>query len=248
MQSMLAVEGACSARHPRLDCRDGLVDGGCKISFPCASGLTNIIGQKRTYLETLPKENLINLLLHSTIRHPELPLFPENIEDLIPDHPPQICAQRHRSPPGNRPAPSSASAAKPEGATQQGVATNGTSHTPRSQLLAAAPSDVDPAEAQLLGEFSSRPQTSHGDSDRDADGLGEEDDDYDTDPPAHYPKPGQGLMRTLPPDVDGMQWMVDDNSEVYSHHWRGEDSSVAPQSAHGHAGLHRNGNGDSKNS
>ena len=45
-------------------------------------------------------------------------------------------------------------------------------------------------------------------------------DGYDTDPPAHYPKPGNGLARTLPPDFEDLEHLVDDNFEVFSHQVR----------------------------
>lgn len=43
----------------------------------------------------------------------------------------------------------------------------------------------------------------------------------DDDPPAHYPKPGHGLARTLPPESEDLPWLVDDNFEVFSHSWKG---------------------------
>jgi hypothetical protein len=42
-------------------------------------------------------------------------------------------------------------------------------------------------------------------------------DGYDTDPPAHYPKPGNGIARNLRPESEDLQWLVDDNFEVFSH-------------------------------
>ena len=42
-------------------------------------------------------------------------------------------------------------------------------------------------------------------------------DGYDTDPPAHYPKPGNGLARTLRPDADDLEFLVDSNTDVFSH-------------------------------
>lgn len=47
--------------------------------------------------------------------------------------------------------------------------------------------------------------------DDDEDGYGSEDH------PSHYPKPGQGLQRTLPPEQEDLQWLVDDNYEVFTH-------------------------------
>ncbi len=48
---------------------------------------------------------------------------------------------------------------------------------------------------------------------------------YD-DPPAHYPKPGFGLARTLPPEQDDISWLVDDNYEVYSHIYQTDSQSA----------------------
>lgn len=52
------------------------------------------------------------------------------------------------------------------------------------------------------------------------------DDGYDTDPPAHYPKAGNGLARTLRPESEDLQWLVDDNFEVFSHGWKGDGSGI----------------------
>lgn len=40
---------------------------------------------------------------------------------------------------------------------------------------------------------------------------------YESDPPAHYPPPGQGLAATLPPESEHLHFLVDDNAEVYTH-------------------------------
>jgi hypothetical protein len=42
-------------------------------------------------------------------------------------------------------------------------------------------------------------------------------DGYETDPPQHYPKPGHGLARTLPPESADLQSLLDDNTEVFQH-------------------------------
>jgi hypothetical protein len=36
-------------------------------------------------------------------------------------------------------------------------------------------------------------------------------------PTVNYPKPGQGLAALLPPEENDLNWLVDDNEEVYSH-------------------------------
>jgi hypothetical protein len=55
------------------------------------------------------------------------------------------------------------------------------------------------------------------DVDGEADAQGDPYDGYETDPPAHYPKPGKGIARTLRPESEDLQWLVDDNYEVFSH-------------------------------
>jgi hypothetical protein len=42
-------------------------------------------------------------------------------------------------------------------------------------------------------------------------------DGYETDPPQHYPKAGNGLAKTLPPESDAMPWLIDDNFNVFTH-------------------------------
>jgi hypothetical protein len=41
-------------------------------------------------------------------------------------------------------------------------------------------------------------------------------DGYETDPPAHYPAPGNGLARTLPPESEDLDWLLDNNTDVFS--------------------------------
>jgi hypothetical protein len=94
------------------------------------------------------------------------------------------------------------------------------SHTP--QFSSHSHSEMDAAEAQLLGESSNQPRTT-------IDLAGnqyEEDDGYDTDPPAHYPKAGNGLARTLRPESEDLNWLVDDNFEVFSHGWKGDGTGM----------------------
>ncbi|KAF2865890.1 hypothetical protein BDV95DRAFT_530302 [Massariosphaeria phaeospora] len=182
------------------------------------------IEEKRAYFSTLPHARLVSLLLHSTIRHPELPIFPPDVRDLIPEPgttaPSQLAAaQPQRQPP------------TPQGVASQNVNSppNGigsTGGTPRSQNMATDSSDMDPAEAQLLGEIRSHQTHSSTSAPNAGNQLDEYDDGYDTDPPAHYPKAGNGLARTLRPESEDMQWLVDDNFEVFSHGWKGDDTGV----------------------
>ncbi|KAJ4332691.1 hypothetical protein N0V87_008187 [Didymella glomerata] len=160
------------------------------------------IDEKRAYLSTLAQPQLVLLLLHATIRHPELPIFPPNVANLIPD------ASTIASQP--QPAPSSAT-----------VQTVASAVTPSAQTPNTSASS---SEAQVLREMGMRAQPRVT-----LDMAGnryEEDDGYDTDPPAHYPKAGQGLARTLRPESEDLQWLVDDNFEVFSHGWKGDGSGL----------------------
>jgi hypothetical protein len=145
-------------------------------------------------LSTLPQHQLVDLLLTATVRHPELPFFPPNVRNLIPNPGSQYQAQQQRT-------------------FHNPSATN----TPHFSTH----SSLNPAEAQLLGETSG-PRTT-------IDLAGnqyEEDDGYDTDPPAHYVKPGNGLARTLRPESEDLNWLVDDNFEVFSHGWKGDGTGM----------------------
>lgn len=53
----------------------------------------------------------------------------------------------------------------------------------------------------------------------------DEDADYGPDEhPPHYPRPGQGLMRTLPPEQEDLSYLVDDDDQygVFSHVYRAD--------------------------
>jgi hypothetical protein len=165
--------------------------------------------EKRAYLSSLPQNHLIDLLLTASNLHSDLPIFPPNIQNLstipsqqtpAPQPYPQQSTQ-YQAPPPFHPTTSTTS-------PQNG-------HTPGLD---------DSAEPQGLGEsHQNLPRTT-------IDLAGnqyEEDDGYDTDPPAHYPKAGNGLARTLRPESEDLNWLVDDNFEVFSHSWKGDGTGLA---------------------
>ena len=56
------------------------------------------------------------------------------------------------------------------------------------------------------------------------------------DHPVNYPRPGYGLMRTLPPEQDDLQWLVDeDKYGVFSHMYQ-VDSQAANAGMNGGMG------------
>lgn len=63
--------------------------------------------------------------------------------------------------------------------------------------------------------------------------------------PTKYPRPGQGLMSTLPPDKDDLQWLVeDDKFGVFTHLYQ-PDPTITNATATGHARADASGAGAS---
>ncbi|KAL5113537.1 hypothetical protein ACEQ8H_008576 [Pleosporales sp. CAS-2024a] len=196
-----------------------------------AEGLS--VDQKRAYFSTLSHDKVTSLLLIATIRHPELPVFPPNIRSLIPDDAATMTAQAPPRAPQPLPQPQyQPSSTLPTPARTSSP--NG--HVPAAPAAPAAPAphptnvssnaSTDAAEAQLLGESHTEATSSRRLTTDLAGHQYEEDDGYDTDPPAHYPKPGQGLARTLRPESEDLNWLVDDNFEVFSHSWKGDGTGA----------------------
>ncbi|OCK83878.1 hypothetical protein K432DRAFT_379093 [Lepidopterella palustris CBS 459.81] len=183
--------------------------------------------EKRTYLSTLPPSTLISLLLHSSIIHPSLPIFSPNARSIVLDpDTSRLPAALSNSQASQQPAQERDPMGLPaNGSTESQLTGLPQTHSTGSQSLSAGndSSDMDPAEAQLHAESSHalapaevaapEPETDPYDG-------------YDTDPPAHYPKAGNGLARTLRPESEDLQWLVDDNFEVFSHNWKGDGEAV----------------------
>lgn len=63
--------------------------------------------------------------------------------------------------------------------------------------------------------------------------------------PTKYPRPGQGLMASLPPDKDDLQWLVeDDKFGVFTHLYQ-PDPTITDATASGHAKADASGAGTS---
>lgn len=67
----------------------------------------------------------------------------------------------------------------------------------------------------------------HDEDAKSAGGNRSNDDFVDDDPPAHYPRPGFGLARNLPPESEHLQRLVDDNPDVFSHVFPAEEEARA---------------------
>ncbi|KAF2852837.1 hypothetical protein T440DRAFT_516134 [Plenodomus tracheiphilus IPT5] len=188
------------------------------------------IEEKRAYFSTLTQQQLVGLLLTASIRHPELPMFPPDVQSLVPrtassNSQPQLESNIQRFPqPQSQYQPPSAFHHTALVTSPPNMHTP-TRQTPQSHNFSSR-SETDPAEAQILGGYHSQ-QPGHPRTTMDLAGNQyDEDDGYDTDPPAHYPKPGNGLARTLRPESEDLNWLVDDNFEVFSHGWKGDGTGL----------------------
>jgi hypothetical protein len=175
--------------------------------------------QKRAYFSSVNHAKLVDLLLHASIRHPDLTIFPPNIRALIPA--PAVIPSQHQHqppvPPQRFPQAQYAQPSAFQQAPHPSLPPPTNNHHPYSNFPSHSPGDS--AEAQLLGESQDLAGNQY-----------DEDDGYDTDPPAHYPKPGNGLARTLRPESEDLNWMIDSNFEVFSHGWKGDGTGMGADS------------------
>jgi hypothetical protein len=227
MRAMSADEGDGRDWRRRTDRSRGPVHRrGMSDHYPKHMSTNRL--QKRAYFSTLSHAKVTSLLLVATIRHPELPIFPPNIRDLMPNTAsngtkqpaPQAPQQFTHSQPQFQ--PPSAFQNSPLNSLN-GHGSNG--QTPNSNNFGSH-SELDSAEAQLIDESRTQDPPSRSITMDLAGHQYEEDDGYDTDPPAHYPKPGQGLARSLRPESEDLNWLVDDNFEVFSHSWKGDGTGM----------------------
>ncbi|TKX25692.1 hypothetical protein C1H76_2342 [Elsinoe australis] len=140
--------------------------------------------QKRSHLERVPQPALIQLLLHASRLHPDIPLLPPDVHT-------RATALSSMPPPP-----------PPQGHTSFSLAPTPPNHGP---LHLQRPPD-DELETG-----------------------------YEADPPAHYPRAGQGLAATLPPERSHLHFLVDDNHDVYTHIWQ-RDAKKANEEMYGGGG------------
>ncbi|TKA72383.1 hypothetical protein B0A49_03420 [Cryomyces minteri] len=227
--------GACtlSRESANLDVTD-LVSG---------EGLS--VERKRAYLSNLSRPTLVSLLLHATTLDPKLPVFTPKARSLV--------SAASEFNPSNAPLiPTPLVTQSSTSATAPHISALNSHSLPvtRSPLTAAqrstaAPTSstsdppATPATSALIQQPPRSPTPPPAAEDP------EPYDGYDTDPPAHYPKPGHGLARQMRPESEDLQWLVDDNFEVFSHIYQ-VDAQQANQGllGNGSAGLERNGGED----
>ena len=175
--------------------------------------------QKQAYFSSLPKSILASLLAHVSTIYPSLHLFAPDTKDIISKsrmvNKPMIKDMTNSYPNDmSHDKPSKEILSKPAGCMA--------SREPR--VLEDSAGDEEETINNLQDHESDSRQKSNNEntnSGEDDGGHGEDggdgDDGYDTDPPAHYPRPGNGLARTFRPESEDLEWLVDDNTEVFCH-------------------------------
>ncbi|KAK5135232.1 hypothetical protein LTR08_005482 [Meristemomyces frigidus] len=157
------------------------------------------IEQRKKYFSSLPQGMLVTLLTRATTLRPDLPLF-------APDFQAEAGAA------------SGGAATPPQQATLQ-PSPNGHAHPPSVEPAVPAPTFTAPSAPQtqpaptIVEESADVPDAGF------VDNIDEDENDgYDDHPPT-YPRPGHGLMKTMPPEQDDLQWLVeeDDRFGVFTH-------------------------------
>ncbi|EKG20099.1 Zinc finger FYVE/PHD-type protein [Macrophomina phaseolina MS6] len=202
--------------------------------------------EKRTYFSTLSAAKLTELLLHATDIHPDLSVFAPNVRNLIgatgavarpvgadatnnatTDGIIAQASQHHHS---DQPSLNNSSFLTSHTPTQTINPAKTTSIPPPSTLaISTSASSLPPSATALTNNNNNNHSPMLAPGPEEDSGVGDAEDPYgdgyDSDPPAHYPKPGHGLARTLRPESEDLQWLVDDNLEVFSHVYTSDGQS-----------------------
>lgn len=194
--------------------------------------------EKRAYFSTLSAAKLTELLLYATDVNPDLAVFAQNAHNLIGAtgavvRPVASNATNNATPDGiivqtnHHSGLNNASFVTSNTQTQTINPAKTTSIPPPSTLAISSTTASLPPSATTLNH-GHLPSTMLAPAPDDS-GVGDPEDPYgdgyDSDPPAHYPKPGHGLARTLRPESEDLQWLVDDNLEVFSHVYTNDSQS-----------------------
>jgi hypothetical protein len=182
--------------------------------------------EKRAYLNSLPHQHLVSLLLQATTLHPNLPIFPNTPPMAVPTNVP-FQAQAYVPP---RPATTVRTNVYP----QQPFPPSATSTAglfSRAEANPNAPinfirkippgSSQSPAPTTPASMTQFQPQSqpfTHASSAPPQLPAQEEDSRESTPASPPYPKAGQGLMAKLGPDEEDLEWLVDNNDfDAFSH-------------------------------
>jgi hypothetical protein len=165
-----------------------------------------IFMQRQKYFASLPPGMLVTLLTRATSLQPDLPVFGPDFQIQERDH------SRNTTTP------------------QTPVETaNSHGHPPasRTPLSSSLKTNTTPLSSAHLAQGKAKTSipTTHVES--------SEDYSYKDHPPT-YPRPGFGLMRTMPPEQEDLEWLVDDEDKygVFNHIYR-TDMNVANAAING---------------
>jgi hypothetical protein len=162
--------------------------------------------QKRSYFNSLPHQQLVNLLMQATVLHPNLPIFPPpQTSNAAPN---RAGSERRTNVHPQQPFPPSATASTGLFARAE-TTPNAAINFIRKIKTPPGSSSFSSSQQQNLAHSSSAPPT-----------LNAQGEDSRESTPASppYPKAGNGLMARLPADVDDMDWLVDNNDfDAFSH-------------------------------
>ncbi|KAJ9645959.1 hypothetical protein H2199_003002 [Coniosporium tulheliwenetii] len=195
--------------------------------------------EKHAYFSTLPPAALISLLVEASTINPSLALFPPDLKRVNPtisgaDNPPGASTALPQNPshpaatPLPTPAPSSAAPPPTNYTTAAPLAPGVTAPVSSSTTTQPQPPPPPPLDPALNAPAASTSTANPPSADAEADAEYEQEaDHYSDDPPANYPKPGNGLAATMRPEAEDLHWLVDDNSEVFQHLYRENDTQGA---------------------
>lgn len=176
------------------------------------SGEKLSLEERRTYLSSLDRGKLLDLLLHATTLHPSLPIFPSSITMA------SITKAKSQTSISNRPITSTPRQSLDPTTTTPSITIklNGTYNTnPSTESLhpnpSPLPSLVSTSQSQIPPLDSIDPSITQDQTEE----YTEDEDEL----PLNYPHPGNGLAKHfLHPEADDEKWLIDDGSfGVFSH-------------------------------
>ncbi|KAF2144896.1 uncharacterized protein K452DRAFT_349281 [Aplosporella prunicola CBS 121167] len=177
--------------------------------------------EKRAYFGTLSSSKLTELLMHAVNIHPDLPVFAPNARSIIPA---DVVARL-----------SNADASQSNFTSTIADTMSHSNHSialPQNDSAIRSLPDTHTTVNTQLSTAPAQPTMVEPEPENDPYGDG-----YDSDPPAHYPRPGNGLARTLRPESEDLQWLVDDNLEVFSHVYTSDGQTLNGFAADGSMDL-----------
>ncbi|KAF2211052.1 hypothetical protein CERZMDRAFT_85623 [Cercospora zeae-maydis SCOH1-5] len=170
-------------------------------SFVSVTGASE--DQRRRYFAALPQGLLVTLLVKATTFRPDLPVFDPKFKELV------------ASSQSNGRLEAVAASTSLHG--QESIRANPQAGAAVPTATASAARDAAATESRI---GATRPNSISHPRKTDSNGPTPDDATYTDDiHPENYPRPGQGLMSTLPPETEDLEWLVDDDDKngVFTH-------------------------------